>query len=374
MIATRSASNAVKHGLTSRSFVPDHARAFVEEIRQDLTALHNPQTREETNLVAELAVARWQNYEHDRRFYEREAYEKSIADGLFMDQATDKCRQNLAGLPTSPMLNQFRLAQSYLGVLHLQSFFQTAVATLSENLPISFQQITNCVNAMGDDWRLETLSSQAGHLMRLHLALVENPEEEIAQWVAESQPASEVRASQLAHYHHAHAPDAATARADLLARLGRELAKLTEQVEPLRQQFEEQRSLFQGAYAGFGLQDPKATRAAMLAMRYRTAAYNRLARLEKELETLQKDRADRSPHSVYAHRLPAQARPPAMKEQVATYKELTPIKPAPAPALRNESQPTPATPRPHALAGPKQARQPISNRKKQLARLAKQAK
>lgn len=375
MIATKSASNAVKHGLTSRTFVPDHARAFVEEIRHDLTSLHSPQTSEETNLVAELAVARWQNYEHDRRFYEREAYEHSIADELYTRQATDQCRDDLAGLRTNPFLNQFRLARSYLGVLHLQVIFQTAVATLAKGLPISFQQITDCINAMGEDWRLETLSSSASHLMGLHLALVENPEEEIAQWVTESQPSSEVRADKMARHLHAHAPDAATARADLMARLDRELATVTERVEPLREQFEERQGLFKAAYAGYGLQDPKATRTAMLAMRYRTAAYNRLARLEKELDKLKKDRAERSPHNVYTHRLPThQPRQAVAKEQVYTHKELTPMIPTPAPALRNETQAAPAMPRVQAHTGHKLGHRPMSNRKKQLNRLEKQAK
>ena len=171
MTAMKSASNAVKHGLTSLTFVPDHARDFVESIRIDLTSLHQPQTSDETSLVAELAVALWQNYEHDRRFYENKAYELSIADDLFAEQASAKCRDDLAGLRTSPGLNQFRLTESYLGSVHLQGLFQSVLTTLSQNLPISFQQITDCINAVGEDWRLDTLSTQAGHFMGLHLAL-----------------------------------------------------------------------------------------------------------------------------------------------------------------------------------------------------------
>ena len=382
MVATKSASNAVKHGLTSRTFVPDHARDFVESIKLDLTALHQPQPGEESNLVAELAVALWQNYEHDRRFYEREAYEQATADEVFFEQATDKCRDDLDGLRTNPMLNQLRLGQSYLGSLHLQGLFQSAVATLSQGMPISFQQISCCINAMGEDWRLDTLSNQASHLMGLHLALVEEPEEEIAQWVAESQPASEVRADSLARHHHAHAPAAELARTELLARLGRELAEVAGRISHLKEQFEERRRLFKAANAGFGLHDPKATRAAMLAMRYRTAAYNRSARLEKELERRQKERAERSQQSIYAYRLPAGPRPTESISQGIIHKELKPERTSPAPttptpppaALRNEHQSAPAKPLVKAHTGQKSSHRPMSNRKKQLARLARQAR
>jgi len=382
MMATKSASNAVKHGLTSRTFVPDHAREFVESIRLDLTALHQPQPGEESNLVAELAVALWQNYEHDRRFYERESYEKAAADGLFLDQATDKCRDDLAGLRTSPMLHRIRLSHSYLGTLHLQGLFQSTMATLSQEMPVSFQQITDCINAMGEDWRLETLSGSASYLMGLHLALVENPEAEIDQWMTQSQPASAERAGQLARYHHAQAPSAEKARTLLLARLARELADVDGRLDQLKEQFEERRRLFKAANAGFGLHDPKATRAAMLAMRYRTAAYNRSARLEKELDRRKKERAERSPHSVYSYRLPAQPAASAAKPQVYTHKEFKPEQPTPAitartaaPApLRNETAPTPANTLVTAHPGHKKGIPPMSNRKKQLARLARQAK
>jgi len=382
MTATKSASNALKHGLTSLTFVPDHARDFVESIRIDLTSLHQPQTSDETSLVAELAVALWQNYEHDRRFYENKAYELSIADDLFAEQASAKCRDDLAGLRTSPGLNQFRLTESYLGSVHLQGLFQSVLTTLSQNLPISFQQITDCINAVGEDWRLDTLSTQAGHLMGLHLALVENPETEINQWVAQSQLLSQERAELLARHHHAQAPSAEKALAELTAKLGRELARVAGRISHLKEQFDERRRLFKAASAGFGLHEPRGIRAAMLAMRYRTAAYNRSERIQKELEKRKCERAETSPATVYTHRLPAQATADSKPLQPSTINEVAATKPASpqaskppaAQSLRNETAPAPFKPLTPAKTGHKMVVRPVSNRKTQLARLAKQAK
>ena len=380
MNLTRSASNAVKHGLTSRTFVPDHARAMVEEIRLELAAVHEPKSGEENQLVAELAIALWQNYEHDRKFYERQAYEETIADTVFNDQAQNAFESHLKNLPTTPLLLHRRLTESCLGSLHLQGLFQSALEALSNDHPLSFQQITDCMNAIGLDWRLDSLSAGAGPLMGLHMALVDDPEKEILQWLEASQPRSPQRAESVARHYHAQAPNTEVARRELLTRLGAELEQVTSRIHTLEEAQEHRRRLFKSANAGYGLDDPRATRSAMLAQRYRTAAFNRSVRIQNELKSLQAERLTTAPTSVYAYRLPAarQAEPPApVKSQVIIENEFTDIqksRPTPSvPSLRNEPPARPFKPLVRAKTSPKITPPPISNRKAQLARLAKQA-
>lgn len=379
MTTARSASNALKHGLTSRTFVPDHARPFVEEIRQELVAIHDPKSGDESRLVAELAVALWQNYEHDRQFYERQAYEETIADQVFAAQAQESLDEILETIRTNPMLGQLRLAVSHIGSAHVKSLFDNAIATLSQELPLSFQQISDCINALGLDWRLDRLSAQAGVLMGLHLALVDDPETEIRQWVADSQPASEKRADSAARHYHAHAPQAQLARRELIARLTDERAQVTARLDTLQQQNENRRLLFKSANAGYGLDDPRATRSAMLAQRYRTAAFNRSVRIQKELKALQAERLNNAPTSVYSYRLPLAATPP-LHTQISTNKNVAsitePLLPAARSPLPNETAAAPARPfQPlfPARSAPIFSPRPCSNRKARRAKLAKQA-
>jgi hypothetical protein len=379
MNATRSASNALKHGLTSRTFVPDHARPFVDQFRQELVAIHDPKSAEESRLVAELAVALWQNYEHDRIFFERQAYEETIADQIFATQAQESLEETLSLLRTSPMLGQLRLAVSHLGSAHVKCLYDDAIATLSQEIPLSFQQITCCINAQGLDWRLDTLSAQAGLLMGLHMALVDDPETEIQHWVAESQPLSEKRADSAARHYHAHAPQAQLARQELLARLTDQRAQVAARLDTLHQQNETRRRLFKSANAGYGLDDPRATRSAMLAQRYRTAAFNRSVRIEKELKSLQAECQNNAPASIHTFRLPRAATTPVhpqtpANKHVASIAE--PPSPAPSSPLPNEHATTPAHPfQPlfQAKSATQFISQPNPNRKARRAHLRKQA-
>ena len=377
MIVTRSASNAVKHGLTSRWFVPDHARAFIEEARQELAGIHDPKTSAEHELVAELAVAVWQNYEHDRLFHERKVYEESVADETYAEQALARVRQQAAALAEHPAENRYLLTGSYKGCQHLYDVFEDAAQPLTEGQPLSFQQITACVNAMGLDWRLDSLSASAWPLMGLHLALVEDPEAEIARWLAQSQPLCARQAETLARHLHAQAPGTQQARAELLARLMQEKESLESRMAMLRPAYEERRELFRAAHAGFGLLDPKSVKAATLAMRYRTAAYNRSARIEKELENRRVQRLEYSAPASYTHRLPAGTEikpPPDVPSQVITQIDVNDIFTTPANRpLRNETATGPFRPLTALKFNRTAGHRTLSNRRTQQARLLKRA-
>lgn len=301
MTVSKSPSNALKHGLTSRHFVPENARDLVEEIRQDLFAIHSPETGEEKQLVADLAVALWQNSEHDRLFYERQAYEQAIAGDLYAEQAQTRFQEQLEQLRSTPGLTISAFSATWLGALYMQKSFQNALASLSESLPLSFQQITDCINAIGEEWRLDLYSARGRKIMAWHLALVTNPEEEIARWVAASEPGSAAEADERARHHYASAPDTATSRCELIDLLEAELVKVNVQVTALQKEFESRRELFKSANAGFGLGDPTVTKAAMLAFRYRTTAYNRSNRLFKELDKLKAERRRTGMASVYSY-------------------------------------------------------------------------
>ena len=378
MIATRSASNAVKHGLTSRSFVPEHARAFVESVRLELAGLYEPKSNAEIELVAELAVAVWQNYEHDRLFYERKSYEESVADDVYAEQALAKARQQAAALTENPGENRYLLTGSYQGCLQLQDVFDDAIKALAEGLPLSFVQITSCINALGLDWRLDTLSAKAWPIMGLHLALVDDPETEIARWVEQSHPLNPCQAETLARHLHAQAPSTQQAQAELLAKLSQEKETLANRAEELRPAYEERRTLFKSAYAGYGLLDPKSVKAATLALRYRTAAYNRSARIEKELEKRRAERLDYTTTGSYTHRLPSRQEmqsPAENNSQIIEFIDLADISITPAtPPLRNEPQARRFTPLTPLKFNQNASHRTISNRKTQQARLLKQAK
>ena len=73
------------------------------------------------------------------------------------------------------------------------------------------------MNAIGLDWRLDSLSAGAGPLMGLHMALVDDPEKEILQWLEASQPRSPQRAESVARHYHAQAPNTEVARRELEA-------------------------------------------------------------------------------------------------------------------------------------------------------------
>lgn len=300
MNVSKSASNAVKHGLTSRLFVPEHARALVEEIRQDLISIHQPESAEEKHLIGDLAVAHWQNSEHDRRFYERQAYEQSIAADIFDQQMQIKFQEQLAQLKLNPVITFRSFAGSYFGVLHMQTRFRDALASLSESRPLSFQQITDCINAIGEDWRLDSCSTEARKIMAWHLALVADPEEEIGRWVALSEPLSAAAADENARHYYASSPDSTTARNALIDRLTAELAGVNSRISKVKQEFENRRDLFTSANAGYGLDDPAVSKAAMLALRYRTTAFNRSNRLYKELDKLKADRRKMGISSIYS--------------------------------------------------------------------------
>lgn len=309
MSAPKTPSNAVKHGLTSRFFVPEFARALVEEIRLDLTAMHKPETSEEKEIISELAVALWQNAEHDRRYYERLAYEEAIANDVFDRQAREKFQEELSQLKDRPWLNGSTLAESYFGCLHLQATFAGSLATLCEHLPLSFRQITDCINAAGEDWRLDSWSDQARRQMACHLALVADPESEIILWVARSEPAIPADADHRARHCHANAPETEKARHELIDLFTAKLETVNKRIDTLRARYEKNRDLFKAAGAGYGLGDPAVSKAALLALRYQTAASNRCNRLYKALDRLKDERCRVSTASLYSYCRPAPPTP-----------------------------------------------------------------
>jgi len=392
MLATRSALNAVKHGLTSRTFVPEHARGLVEDVRQDLISIHEPQTGDEMNLIGELSVAIWQNYEHDRLFYERQAFEETVAAIVYDRQAEETFDEQLAALTANAERAHFRFSRSYLGALHLKRILKKAIETLSDNLPLSFEQITDCINATGNQWRLDTCSTEGKTLMGLHLALLDHPETEMEHWVSQSRPLSPERADLVARHQYASAPAAETARRRLLERLGEELQVVMAQLEELHQRDELCRDHFKTANSGYGLGDPASMRAAALALRYRVAAFNRKCRLYKELDKLKNARPEPAMPAHYTYRLPAAPAPdplpvkqvqhPAKKEVVESAATAPgPVRPAPGRPLRNETAPTPTQPAtmplmptPACSIGLNHTRRPFENRRARRARMAKQVK
>jgi len=308
MIATRNslpqspsaepAANALAHGMTARRFVaPDQAERMLA-IRAHLFAIYEPASSEEVHCLEDLSLAQAQLYDVEVAAWERLEWEKSHARERFDRRMRDQFEKDLAACRENPYVWLDILAVTWLGASHMARIW----AEIADHLERSqgscpLDRIRDAVASRKSEFDVDRICFEGRWILQRHLAIAHDPAAELEAWLECTRTgADEPRADQRsrARWILEHAPDPATARRELLENAITERDRWALKANDLRSRYETDRDLAADRAVFFVPSDEKATRESRLALRYLTAARNRVDKLERRFEALRKLRPVRN--------------------------------------------------------------------------------
>ncbi|MBI1323808.1 hypothetical protein GC170_11585 [bacterium] len=324
MIATRNslplstsvepAANALRHGMTARRFVaPDQADRF-DAIRAHLFAVYEPASTEEVHCLEELALAQAQLYDVEVAAWERLEWEKSHARERFDRRMRDQFAKDLAACRENPFIWLDILAMTWLGTTHMAQVW-AEIADHLERSPTScpLDRIRDAVASQKSEFDVDRICFDGRWILQRHLAIAPDPQTELEAWLkCTCTGTDEPRDDQRSHARWLldHAPDPATARRELLAKAVAERDRWALKANDLRSRYETDRDLAADRAVFYVPADEKATRESRLALRYLTAARNRVDKLDRRFEALRKLRPVRNLRQRNDFAIPAPPRAP----------------------------------------------------------------
>lgn len=301
---TRSARpNALRHGLTARRYVSDELAQRVQEFRQELVEVHQPDSTDESQLVERLAIAQARVEEAEAAWDDRLRWQRTHALELFDRGESQRFETDLKAWRASPqgMLSVF--GQTWHSAIFLRDLWNCIVESFEFDISITFGQVRDMILALGSDWRVDQVDVARGRIMSAFLALEPEPEATIERWVDDSRHGRDDLAPfdddlDRAHNFLVAAPTPEKAR-ELLKTLAEEQL---EQVAILAQTAQEIYVRERGRCAeispGHPLGDATDVRNTLRIRRYLTTAENRADKLERRLLALRKSRALRDHRSA----------------------------------------------------------------------------
>ena len=308
MIATRNslpqsssvdpAANALSHGMTARRFVAPDQADRMWAIQAHLFAIHDPVSNEEVHCVEELALAQAQLYDVEVAAWERLEWEKSHARERYDRHTRDQFDKDLAACRKNPYIWLDILTMTWLGACHMARVWAEIADQLAQTpARCPLDRILDAIASQKSDYRVDTIDSEGRWILQRHLAISPDPRAELEAWLKIGcTGAGEPRDDQRAYARRIleKAPDPATAQRELLEKAIAERDRWTLKANDLRSRYETDRNLAADRAVFYVPADEKATRESRLALRYLTAARNRVEKLERRIEALRRLRPVRN--------------------------------------------------------------------------------
>lgn len=325
MIATRKslpqspsaepAANALRHGMTARRFVAPDQADRMWAIQAHLCAIYEPVSNEEVHCVEELALAQAQLYDVEVAAWERLEWEKSHARERYDRRMRDQFDKDLAACRKNPFIWLDILAMTWLGASHMARVW-AEIADHLERSPAScpLDRIRAAVASQKSEFDVDRICFDGRWILQRHLAIAPDPQAELEAWLKIGcTGADEPRADQRAYARRIleMAPDPVTAQRELLEKAIAERDRWALKANDLRSRYETDRDLAADRAVFYVPADEKATRESRLALRYLTAARNRVDKLERRIEALRKLRPVRNLRQRNDFTSPAPCRAPA---------------------------------------------------------------
>lgn len=318
------AANALKHGFCASKILSAETLERAESIREDLLKAHEPWSREESDAVDQLAIARAQQFELERALHLKITEEKARAMELFERAALDTFAADLAKARENPSVYAPLIGLTWHGAVWLRKHWLQVADDLAADLAgsisgIAFQAACDCALALGGAWQVDQVDAASAWVMASYVRIAPEPEAAIDLWVDRSK-APDGRAFALARAHRLvdkTPADPAVAAADLAEKAKAENDRWSLQASKLRANYETALAHAAEAAVGTGSGDAKLEKDFRLLNRYLTSARNRGDRLERRLDQLKKDR------KRLAYRLQRDAEREARRLKAASVKAMS---------------------------------------------------
>jgi hypothetical protein len=280
--------NARKHGFAGKH-VAAHTVERAEALRIALERAHIAMSREELDVIADLAIALARAEEIQIALDERIADEKRHAADLIESRLLQHFTEERLRWIDDPALYAQILGKSYHGAAYFADLWaEVAEAVGPEGLGLTALQARQAAMALGSPWQLSRVRGDGAWLMARFVRAARDPEAVMRQWVRESGTADDDmdRARRLA----AKAPEPAAARRELHARATAERDRWIMQRNALRIDYETALARAPEQAIGTGLGDRCRAHEFRLTLRYLTAARNEAAKLQRRLDALKRNR------------------------------------------------------------------------------------
>ncbi|MBI1322769.1 hypothetical protein GC170_06250 [bacterium] len=179
--------SALKHGLSARRYVsPDQAERVIL-IREELIAVHEPESPEEMQLVERLSIELARLYDAEAAWDQRLRMQKVYAEELFDRSRQERFQADLEFWRSSPSIMLDCFGKTARSSTFLRDLWETALSCLDHGIAFSYDQAKDLILALGSDWRVDWIVPDHGRLVMCQfLASASDPETALATWVADS--------------------------------------------------------------------------------------------------------------------------------------------------------------------------------------------
>jgi hypothetical protein len=291
MPAGNPASNAVKHGLSSKMYLPDHALEAISQLEIQLIDLYQPETETESHVVRELSVAYWQKQENDRIHGLAVEKEGRIASDVFESRQLLKFHQDQAQWRLFPQFGCDILARTYLGAQYFQQIWNDIANSLSADISeMTLDQAWNAALTEKSFANIQKINHDGWWIFARFLSSSLSSDHEIKDWIDRSDATASLSADQRARQQLIKAPDPDSSKQELLERARMRAGEWSVITDNLLIQHEFEKAQFSQTAVGMGLGDEKLMAASKLAHRYRASAQSLVDKLQRRLDALQKGR------------------------------------------------------------------------------------
>ena len=291
MHAGNPASNAVKHGLSSKMYLPDHALEAISQLELQLIDLYQPETETESHVVRELSVAYWQKQENDRIHGLAVEKEVRIASDVFESQQLLKFHQDQAQWRLFPQFGRDILARTYLGAQYFQQIWNDIAQSLCPDISeMTLDQAWNAALTEKSFANIQKINHDGWWIFARFLAASRSPDHQIKDWIDQSGSTASLSAEPLARQQLNKVSDPDSSKQELLERARIRAGEWSAIADNLLIQHEFEKAQFAQTAVGMGLGDDKLTAASKLTHRYRASAQSLVDKLQRRIDALQKGR------------------------------------------------------------------------------------
>jgi len=286
------AANAVKHGFSAARFLNPETLALAESIKEELTQIHQPGSRAEIEVIAELALARAQFMEIEKARQIRIAQERASALDRHERTTADALDRDKTAWRQDPAGRIWILSSTFPGAKFLAELWDTLLEDLRAGLALPFEMVCDAVMALGSHWQVDKAEGDGLNLMTWYVRTAPDPTQAAELWAKESHVRDGLAfARDRVARRIAAAPKPVEARREMESLAKQEAADWKSTAQQLRPAFETSRELAPQCAVGLGTGDPNLEKELRLLNRYATSARNNADRLQRRFESLVRNRA-----------------------------------------------------------------------------------
>ena len=285
-------ANAVKHGYTAAKIVSAETLSLSEAIRIDLTQTHAPQLAEEIAAIAELALAKAQQFEVERALRLKIEAEKANAALTYDRTAADAYDKDVEAWKADPANRRAILGATCLGAARFADLWGKLIEDLApDGGGVPFERACEAAMALGSPWQVDRVGGDGLWIMARYVRIAPDPDAALQLWAKASNARDGLaftlnRARKLA----VQSTDAVVAHRELVRLATREYDRWALRSNELRTNYETDRAAAHESAIGTGSGDNSLEREFRLLNRYAAGTRNRADRLQRRLDALKKGR------------------------------------------------------------------------------------